>query len=99
MAAIFTVPRDLGLKKDVAEEGVWNAMKSFDYKGSALLTISITALILGLVSIINHILDPVLTYKEPRWKHLSLVPSNCHFLLRIVCCLWTPIHLCRNDCY
>jgi hypothetical protein len=47
---IMTIPERLGLKEDAKQKTVWEAMKVFDYKGSLLLTISITSLILGLVS-------------------------------------------------
>ena len=49
LATIFT-PHDLGLEKGVSKQGLWEAMKIFDFKGSLLLTVSITCLILGLVS-------------------------------------------------
>ena len=50
LLAVFTVPRKLGLQEGVENESLGEAMKKFDYRGSLLLTISITALILGLVS-------------------------------------------------
>jgi MFS family permease len=46
----FTVPRKLGLAAGVEKKSLWEAMKVFDYKGSLLLTSSITFLILGIVS-------------------------------------------------
>jgi|SRR5450432_4813260 MFS family permease len=52
--ALFTVPKSLGLKEGVANESLATAMKKFDYKGSILLTTSITALILGLVSFLHN---------------------------------------------
>lgn len=45
VAAWFTVPKELGL----AENGS-SSMKTFDYKGSVLLTFTLSFLILGLVS-------------------------------------------------
>jgi hypothetical protein len=46
----ITVPRNLGLAEGVQKKSLWEAMKVFDFKGSILLTTSITFLILGLVS-------------------------------------------------
>ena len=46
----FTVPKKLGLAAGVEKKTLWEAMKVFDYKGSLLLTSSITFLILGIVS-------------------------------------------------
>lgn len=48
LAMLFT-PSDLGLRKGVTKQGLWGAMRVFDFKGSLLLTVSITCLILGLV--------------------------------------------------
>jgi MFS family permease len=48
--ACFTVPRDLGLPKGVKKKSLREAMRIFDFKGSILLTLSITFLILGLVT-------------------------------------------------
>jgi hypothetical protein len=48
--ACFTLPRKLGLAKGVEKKSLWEAMMVFDFKGSILLTTSITFLILGLVS-------------------------------------------------
>lgn len=61
LLGIFTVPGTLGLEDGVEIESLSQAMKKFDYKGSILLTISVTALILGLVSFSNmyyHSMDP-----------------------------------------
>jgi hypothetical protein len=49
LIACFTVPRNLGLADGVQKKSLWDAMKVFDYRGSILLTLSITFLILGLV--------------------------------------------------
>ncbi|KAK2627687.1 hypothetical protein QTJ16_002333 [Diplocarpon rosae] len=46
--AYLNVPRKLGLAEGSAKKSVWEAMKVFDYQGSALLTTSVTFLILGL---------------------------------------------------
>lgn len=48
--AFFTVPSRLGLSEGVKRKTLWEAMQEFDFKGSILLTSSITFLILGLVS-------------------------------------------------
>jgi MFS family permease len=47
--ATLTMPRKLGLGKGIEKKGLWEAMKLFDFKGSLLLTTSVTVLILGLV--------------------------------------------------
>jgi len=47
---MITIPKRLGLKDDVQQKTVLEAMKIFDYKGSILLTTGITFLILGLVT-------------------------------------------------
>lgn len=52
LLAIFVVPRDLGLQEGVKHESFSEAFMKFDYRGSILLTTSVTTLILGLVS--NH---------------------------------------------
>jgi MFS family permease len=50
LLGFFTIPKTLGLKEGVEHDTLAQAMKKFDYKGSLLLTMSITTLILGLVS-------------------------------------------------
>lgn len=50
LMAILTVPTTLGMKDGTSQETLKTAMKKFDYRGSLLLTTSITCLILGLVS-------------------------------------------------
>jgi hypothetical protein len=55
--AYFTVPNDLGLAKGVESKTLWEAMKVFDFKGSLLLTTTITSLILGLVSLLTSIIS------------------------------------------
>ncbi|PMD36194.1 major facilitator superfamily transporter [Hyaloscypha variabilis F] len=47
-ASYFTIPRKLGLAAGIEKKSLWEAMKVFDFKGSLLLTSSITFLILGL---------------------------------------------------
>jgi hypothetical protein len=48
--ACFTTPTRLGLQDGAQKKTVWEAMKVFDFKGSILLTTSITFFILGIVS-------------------------------------------------
>lgn len=50
LGSYFTVPKQLGLAEGVQKKTLWEAMKVFGFKGSLLLTISITFPILGLVS-------------------------------------------------
>lgn len=61
--ACFTTPSRLGLQEGAQQKTVLEAMKVFDFKGSLLLTISITCLILGIVSSISqnhlHNTDPL----------------------------------------
>lgn len=47
--AAYTIPRDLGIY-DNRKEGFLEAMKAFDFRGSILMAVSVTFLILGLVS-------------------------------------------------
>lgn len=47
--ATYAVPYDLGIY-DSKKEGFFEAMRAFDYKGSLLMAVSVTFLILGLVS-------------------------------------------------
>jgi hypothetical protein len=50
LIACFTIPRNLGIAEGVKRKTLLEAMKVFDFKGSILLTTSITFLILGIVS-------------------------------------------------
>jgi MFS family permease len=50
LIAWFTIPKNLGLAQGVKQKTLLEAMKVFDFKGSILLTTSITCLILGIVS-------------------------------------------------
>jgi hypothetical protein len=50
LLCIFAIPNNLGLEAGVKNESLKEAMKKFDYVGSLMLTTSVTALILGLVS-------------------------------------------------
>jgi len=47
--AYISIPNDLGLTTGTKRKTLWEAMKVFDFKGSILLTTTITSLILGLV--------------------------------------------------
>jgi len=86
VASYFTIPRKLGLATGIEKKTLWEAMKVFDFKGSLLLTTSITFLILGLVSPLNSLLITSLTAPEPRRQHLPLDtphrPSRAHNLQR-----------------
>ncbi|KAE9371192.1 major facilitator superfamily transporter, partial [Stipitochalara longipes BDJ] len=48
VGSYFTIPRKLGLAAGIEKKSLWEAMKVFDFKGSLLLTTSITFLILGI---------------------------------------------------
>ena len=50
LIACFTIPRDLGIAEGVKRKTLLEAIKVFDFKGSILLTTSVTFLILGIVS-------------------------------------------------
>jgi hypothetical protein len=78
----FTVPRKLGLAAGVEKKTLWEAMKVFDYKGSLLLTSSITFLILGIVSPLRSTsyYFSELIGSESRRQHLLLDPPVCHCL-------------------
>ena len=58
VGACLTTPRDLGLGAGVSKNGLWDALKLFDYRGSLLLTTSVTFLVLGLVGPFNSF-DPL----------------------------------------
>jgi predicted MFS family arabinose efflux permease len=48
IVATVTIPKDIGLQGK--REGIWTALKAFDFRGSMLLSASTTFLVLGLVS-------------------------------------------------
>ncbi|KAH8795396.1 major facilitator superfamily transporter [Hyaloscypha finlandica] len=48
LGSYIVIPRKLGLAAGIEKQTLWEAMKAFDFKGSLLLTASITFLILGL---------------------------------------------------
>ena len=62
LIACFTIPRNLGLAKGVKQKTLLEAMKVFDFKGSILLTTSITFFILGIVSPSPPTSSPQFTY-------------------------------------
>jgi len=47
--AILAIPRHLG--KQDADEHIWDAVHRFDFKGSTLLTTSVTCFVLGMVTL------------------------------------------------
>ena len=69
VVSIIAVPNDIGLygKK---KEGFWEAMRAFDFKGSFLMSTSVTFLILGLVSLarlsLDHLVSPTRFLPCPR---------------------------------
>ena len=98
LVASFVIPNDLGLnggeKKTLRE-----AMRTFDFKGSILMSTSVTFLILGLVSFSNR--DPgylSLTSSEPRREHPSLVSSLCNCLAGHLRRLLPNLHFRRDTC-
>ena len=74
VVSILAVPNDIGLygKK---KEGFWEAMRAFDFKGSFLMSTSVTFLILGLVSLARLSLDHLLTISSPQ-HDFSPVPDE-----------------------
>lgn len=54
VVAVTTVPPELGLDGK-PRQGLGEAMKTFDFKGSFLMSTSVTFLILGLVSFVLHV--------------------------------------------
>lgn len=95
LGSYFVIPRKLGLAEGIEKKTLWEAMKVFDFKGSLLLTVSITFLILGLVSLPRLHSITSLTTTEPRWQHLPmdapLRPRIPHHLLSRL----PPLHLHR----
>jgi hypothetical protein len=80
LMACFTLPKDLGLAEGVKRKTLWEAMKVFDFKGSLLLTSTITSLILGLVSAqsFRSSIFPTKSFTESWWQRISMVSSNRH---------------------
>ncbi len=54
VVAVLTIPDDLGLKR--ARVNVWTALKAFDFRGSVLMTLAVTFLVLGLVGQLSQLL-------------------------------------------
>ncbi len=52
IVAVVTIPSDLGLHGR-EKQPIGEAMKTFDFRGSFLMSISVTFLILGLVSLVS----------------------------------------------
>jgi MFS family permease len=68
--ACFTTPPRLGLQDGVKQKTVMEAMKVFDFKGSVLLTTSITFFILGIVSsaLLKWTISLLTQWAELGWK-------------------------------
>ena len=97
MVACFTVPNDLGIGIGVERKTLWEAMKVFDFKGSILLTTTITALILGLVSFCTFLATLYANFiLEPRWQCLPLVPSHRDRSAGLFRRRLSPLHIRRN---
>ncbi|KAF8850921.1 MFS general substrate transporter [Acephala macrosclerotiorum] len=77
--ALWTIPDELGIATNV-EKSFWEAMKTFDYMGSALLTTAITSLILGL-NLGENVFE---------WSHPFIISSLVIFAISL------PVHLGRN---
>lgn len=94
--SMITIPGDLGLEEEGREESLWQAMRSFDFKGSLLLTSAITFLILGL-NLGGNILP---------WSHPLVVASLVVFAVSFPAFLWAestalrpimPLYLVRRS--
>lgn len=93
--SMFTIPGDLGLQSG-KEETLMQAMRSFDFKGSFLLTSAITFLILGL-NLGGNILP---------WSHPLVIASLVIFAVSFPAFLWVentaprpimPLYLIRRS--
>ncbi|KAI8632117.1 MFS general substrate transporter [Xylariaceae sp. FL1651] len=78
--AFFSMPADLGKQKK--KETLAQAMRAFDFKGSALLTLSTTFLILGL-NLGGNILP---------WSHPFIIASLVTFGVCFPTCLYVESH-------
>ena len=88
--AVTTVPADLGLYGR-ERQGFGEAMKTFDFRGSFLMSTSVTLLILGLVSCFFS------CWLFPLWIHgLGLVVAVGHMLTWLV--HFTEIIDSRREC-
>lgn len=97
--ACFTTPPRLGLREGEQKKTVLEAMKVFDFKGSVLLTTSVTFFILGIVSTapLKHTPKMLTYWVEPRRQCLRVVsPLRC-LLSRDLQHLLPPIHLGRVE--
>lgn len=81
VVSYFAIPRNLGLLKEGSREGVFQALKAFDYGGSIALSGSITFLILGLVGTFLNSSAVTNTLQEYRREFAFLVSSIHYFLL------------------
>ncbi|CZR63495.1 related to multidrug resistance protein fnx1 [Phialocephala subalpina] len=93
--ALWTIPNELGIANNV-EKSLWEAMKTFDYMGSLLLTTAITFLILGL-NLGGNVFE---------WSHPFIISSLIIFAISFPLFLWVettvklpimPINLIRRN--
>lgn len=94
--SVVTIPGDLGFHSQAHKETVLQAMRQFDFRGSFLLTTSITFLILGL-NLGGNVLA---------WTHPLVLTSLAVFALSFPAFLWTersalrpimPLHLIQRS--
>jgi nitrate/nitrite transporter NarK len=71
--AMITTPNNLGLEEGVTKKGLWEAMRAFDFKGSILLTSSITCLILGLASAFSPMTSALSLTPNRIWEEMSIL--------------------------
>ncbi|RFU29487.1 hypothetical protein B7463_g6850, partial [Scytalidium lignicola] len=76
--AITCIPNDLGLAKGVKKNTLWQAMQTFDFRGSILLTTSLTFLILG-INLGGNVFD---------WSHPFVITSLAIFAVGFPLFLW-----------
>ncbi|KAI0447750.1 MFS general substrate transporter [Xylaria telfairii] len=76
--AVFGMPADLGLQKGEGKQTLMQALRGFDTKGSVLLTISTTFLILGL-NLGGNVLP---------WSHPFIITSLAIFAVCFPTCLY-----------
>lgn len=83
--AILSMPNDLGLRDGQEKKSLLQALRGFDFKGSALLTISTTSLILGL-NLGGNVLP---------WLHPLIVASLVIFAVCFPACLYVESRVKR----
>jgi hypothetical protein len=76
VTAFIGMPADLGLQAGRKKQTILQALRGFDFKGSALLTISTTFLILGLVSFLA-LFPPVLFNSQASLARCSWYYHSC----------------------